>query len=128
MNFSLLDAGGLVDAVGRAVDSVVTSDDERGQIKAALLAEANRAQEALAGSLTARHAADMASDSWLAKNVRPLTLAVSVGLVVVTVLVEAAGVGLPGPLADGVFGLATLTVGFYFGARGAEKAVRNWRG
>lgn len=65
--------------------------------------------------LTARHSQDMASDSWLSKNVRPIVL------VTVTVFV---GVALALPVSyvgegrfDAVTNLALWVYGFYFGAR-----------
>jgi hypothetical protein len=60
-------ASTVIDSVGSAVDRLVTSDEERLSLKNEL---ANFDTE-----ITNRHAADMASDSWLSKNIRPLTLA-----------------------------------------------------
>lgn len=83
-------AAKLVDSVGAAIDRCTTSDKERLELKAVLdqgLQDFNLSMEAEANKfeaeVTARHAADMASDSWLSKNIRPLTLAFLIGSTVV---------------------------------------------
>jgi len=63
--------------------------------------------------VTKRWASDMKSDSWLSKNVRPLTL-VFFSLSYVT------GWFLEYPL-DNITGLLSLIVAAYFGSRGIEK-------
>tara|TARA_R110002095_G_scaffold209669_1_gene196391 strand:+ start:69 stop:488 length:420 start_codon:yes stop_codon:yes gene_type:complete len=60
-----------------------------------------------------RWSSDMASDSWLSKNVRPLTL-------VFFSLSYVAGWFLEYPL-DSITGLLSLIVAAYFGSRGFEK-------
>ena len=66
-----------------------------------------------------RWTADMASTSWLSKNVRPLTLVFfSVSYVV--------GWYLDYSL-DSITGLLSLIVGAYFGSRGVEKVMGNNR-
>lgn len=63
--------------------------------------------------ITKRWESDMASDSWLSKNVRPLTL-VFFSISYVT------GWFLEYPL-DSITGLLSLIVAAYFGSRGFEK-------
>lgn len=72
----------VVGSVGDAIDKLVTSDEERLQLKNALQEEMNdfkRSQmdhvESLEQQITDRHSNDMKSDSWMSKNIRPLTLA-----------------------------------------------------
>tara|TARA_R100000935_G_scaffold19476_1_gene37425 strand:+ start:663 stop:1085 length:423 start_codon:yes stop_codon:yes gene_type:complete len=63
--------------------------------------------------VTKRWTSDMISDSWLSKNVRPITLVFfSVSYVI--------GWFLQYPL-DNITGLLSLIVGAYFGSRGLEK-------
>lgn len=63
--------------------------------------------------VTKRWSSDMASDSWLSKNVRPIILVFfSVSYVI--------GWYLEYPL-DSITGLLSLIVGAYFGSRGLEK-------
>jgi hypothetical protein len=66
--------GGLIKDIGDVIDKLTTTDEERLQAKQKiqeLLEEADKdAQE----QVTERWRYDMQSDSWLSKNIRPLTL------------------------------------------------------
>lgn len=80
----------LVTSLGNAVDSLVTSDEERLTLKNALSAQVDDFKikqmshvENLEQEISDRHSSDMKSDSWLSKNVRPLAL---VFLTIATVL------------------------------------------
>lgn len=75
-------ASTLVSSLGSAIDSLVTSDEEKlilknemEKIVNAQAAENNRHLEAAEKEITERHKTDMASDSWWSKNIRPLCLA-----------------------------------------------------
>jgi len=83
--FSDIFSGGaakLVEAVGSAADNLITSDEERAKLKNEAtkllkdfeLSQLNHIAE-FDKQITERHRADMTSDSWLSKNIRPLTLA-----------------------------------------------------
>ena len=67
-------AGEVIEKVGGVVDNLTTSKEEKLQLKNELekiLHDANKtAQEAV----TSRWEADMKSDNWLSKNIRPLVL------------------------------------------------------
>ena len=69
--------------------------------------------------VTKRWTADMASTSWLSKNVRPITL---VFFSVAYIIGWYAGYEL-----DSVAGVLSLIVGAYFGSRGIEKVMGNNR-
>ena len=66
---------------------------------------------------TRRWVADATSGSWLAANVRPLTL-------VFLVVSYVAGWYMGYPL-DSITGLLTIVIGGYFGSRGVEKVFGN---
>lgn len=66
-----------------------------------------------------RWSSDMISDSWLSKNVRPLTL-------IFFSLSYVIGWYLEYPL-DSITGLLSLIIGAYFGSRGFEKVMGNNR-
>jgi len=73
------------------------------------------AETAFEQELTGRHAADMGSDSWLSKNVRPLTLLILTGAIVAATVSNAIGADKLELLTDlgwGVFG-------YYFLGRSA---------
>lgn len=65
--------------------------------------------------VTARHAADMSSDSWMSKNVRPAVLAVITVCLVAALFLPLSYIGEMrfGTVAD----TAVWVYGFYFGAR-----------
>ena len=66
--------GGVIKEIGNAVDKLTTTEEEKLEIKKQvqiILEEANKnAQQ----QVTDRWNADMNSDSWLPKNIRPLVL------------------------------------------------------
>ena len=66
--------GGVIKEIGNAIDKLTTTEEEKLEIKKQvqiILEEAdNNAQQ----QVTDRWNADMASDSWLPKNIRPLVL------------------------------------------------------
>jgi hypothetical protein len=125
----------LVSAIGDTIKQFVTTDKDMAVLKQTLekqvqdynielLGRANEQE----GQLTERDKADMASDSWLAKNVRPITL-----LVVMTVCIVLAF--MDGNAAGGNFKIKPewvdlfkyvllACIGFYFGSRGAEKITK----
>lgn len=86
-------------------------------------------EERLEAELTARHAADMASDSFLSKNIRPMTLAYLLIFVSIISVIDAARLTFTMP--DSyikLFQILLLTVfGFYFGSRGLEKLMQIWK-
>ena len=127
-------AAEVVSEVGDLFDDLFTSDDERLQAKERFATIMNdftlkqlEAANKFESEVTARHAADMASDSWLSKNIRPLTLAVTGStiylLVYLTVFQELSK--MQAQVLDSwipmLTGLFTTMVVFYFGSRGLEK-------
>lgn len=80
----------IIDSVGEAVDKIFTSDEEKQQLKnelrkISLEAELkvteleNKYQE----EITKRWEADSKSESWLPKNIRPLSLAYMLGIITI---------------------------------------------
>ncbi len=130
-------ASKLVDSVGSAIDNLVTSDEERLELKNKLTAEIHdfkKSQlshvESMEQQITDRHKADMVSDSWLSKNVRPLALVfltcATVLLAYLTIFVDLSKLQLTSleawlPL---LTNLLMLVYGFYFGSRGIEKIMQ----
>lgn len=130
--------GGLVGDIGKAIDRNVTSDEERMALHNELAGIEDRQKERVheafvmvQQNVTDRHAADMKSDSWLAKNVRPLTL---ITMTVVTIGYAFTGLYIDIPqdsYKEAVFNaglqafvaLDMLVYGFYFGSRGVEKVA-----
>ena len=116
-------ASELVKSVGGVIDNLHTSKDEK-------LAAELKIKELIANyevqmekEISSRWDADMKSDSWLAKNVRPLTL---IFLVISTVLLIFIDAGLINFVVEAkwtdLLQLVLITViGAYFGGRSLEK-------
>ena len=118
--------GNTIEKIGDVVDKLSTSDEERMEakrmMKQILLDAEAKGQE----QVTRRWEADMKSDSWLSKNVRPLVL---IFLVVSTVLMIFIDAGLIAFNVEqkwtDLLQLVLITViGAYFGGRSLEKTKK----
>ena len=119
-------ATALVDSVGGVLDNLTTSKEEK-------LEAARKIKELVANyevqmekEISSRWDADMKSDSWLSKNVRPLVL---VFLVVATVLMIFIDAGTINFVVEAkwtdLLQLVLITViGAYFGGRSLEKTKK----
>jgi len=116
----------LVEGVGGVIDDLHTSEEER-------LAASQKIKELVANyevqmekEISTRWQADMASDSWLSKNVRPLVL---IFLVISTVLLIFIDAGVINFVVEAkwtdLLQLVLITViGAYFGGRSLEKTKK----
>lgn len=127
--------GTVVKEVGSAIDSLVTSDEERLQLKNALMkieVEASSKKDEIDlqydKEVSERHKADMNSDSWLSKNIRPMTLIFI--LVMYSLLSISSGFDFQVTESYvellGQWGM--LIMSFYFGGRTVEKAIKHFKG
>jgi len=115
-------ASDLVKSIGEAIDRNVTSTEERMRLYNELQKILNDADH----ELTARHASDMASDSWLSKNVRPITLLGLITLYLIFALLDGFGLLHLNPAyIDMLQQLCIIVLTFYFGSRGIEKVSYN---
>ena len=125
--------GGLFEPLGRLIDNLHTSDEERLEIKRqmfALQVEAfNKAEEYESNLLEAKKTiitAEAQSDSPLAKNWRPITMLSMVALV------GAYWFGLtpdtiPESVINQLFTLVQIGIGGYVVGRSVEKTALNWK-
>jgi hypothetical protein len=81
-------------------------------------ADVNEAQE-----LTKRLEADMASDSWLSKNIRPMTLIFILVFYVVFAMMSAGGIDTNQKYVELLGQWGMLIMSFYFGGRTLEKIM-----
>jgi hypothetical protein len=91
---------------------------EQEELKALLAAQANQEN-----NISDRWKADMASDSWLSKNIRPGTLVYILSAFIVMALLDGAGYKIAESYVTllGQWGMLVMTA--YFGGRSAEKIV-----
>jgi len=128
-------AAKLVESVGTAIDSIVTSDEERLALKIAMEKEVNvmstEQLNAIAkydSEITDRHKNDMQSDSWLSKNIRPMIIIfltiTTIALAYLTIfLLDTEKVTLLNSWTSLLTTLLVTVYAFYFGSRGAEKSI-----
>ena len=76
--------------------------------------------------LTKRQIADMASDSWLSKNIRPISLIALFAAYIVFAMMSAAGFDTNESYTMLLGQWGQLAFGFYFGSRGMEKIAEIW--
>ena len=119
-------ASELVKSVGGVIDNLHTSKDEKlaAELKIKELIASYEVQ--MEKEISSRWDADMKSDSWLAKNVRPLTL---IFLVISTVLLIFIDAGVINFVVEAkwtdLLQLVLITViGAYFGGRSLEKVKK----
>lgn len=116
----------LVKGVGGVLDNLTTSKEEKLEAKRKMKELIANHEAKMEANITDRWAADMNSDSWLSKNVRPLVL---VFLVVSTVLMIFIDAGVISFVVEekwtDLLQLVLITViGAYFGGRTMEKRVK----
>ena len=124
--FTKIFSGGVgeaVEKVGGVLDKFITTKEEKAQAlndinKVFLDFEAQMQKE-----VSARWDADMASDSWLSKNIRPLTLIFLIVSTILLIFVDAGAIEFV--VKDSWVDLLQLVlitvVGAYFGGRSVEK-------
>ena len=116
----------LVEGVGGVIDDLHTSEEEKLEAAQKIKELVSSYQSTLEKEISSRWTADMKSDSWLSKNVRPLVL---VFLVVATVLMIFIDAGTIDFVVEAkwtdLLQLVLITViGAYFGGRSLEKTKK----
>jgi len=115
--------GKLLGDSSKIIDEVVTSQEEKMILKNELEKILNENRVVIEQEVTKRWEADMNSDSWLAKNIRPLSLGFLLVVLTVFTLIDFGFVNLH--IKDSWINLwqvlAITAFGAYFGSRGLEK-------
>ena len=119
-------AAELVKGVGGVIDNLHTSKEEKlaAELKVkALLAEYATQMEK---EITARWSADMNSDSWLSKNVRPMVLIFLVVCTVLMIFIDAGSINflVEDKWTDLLQIVLITVIGAYFGGRSLEKTKK----
>jgi len=116
----------LVKEVGNVVDDLTTSDEERLLAKQKLEQMIFDFESKMQEEVTERWKADMNSDSWLSKNIRPLTLAFLVVATVLLIFIDAGAIDfvVDANWKDLLQIVLITVIGAYFGGRSYEKIKR----
>ena len=116
----------LVEGVGGVIDNLHTSKEEKlaAELKVKELVASYETQ--MEKEITARWQADMNSDSWLSKNIRPLTLAFLVVSTVLMIFIDAGVVEfhVEEKWTDLLQLVLITVIGAYFGGRSLEKTKK----
>ena len=120
-------AAELVKGVGGVIDNLHTSKEEKLNAERKVKALIAEHEAKMEQNITDRWAADMKSDSWLAKNIRPATLAFLVVSTVLMIFIDAGTISFTVEQKwTDLLQLVLITViGAYFGGRSFEKSKKS---
>ena len=116
-------AGELVESVGGVLDNLTTSKEEKLVAKQKMKELIADYETKMEQNITDRWKADMNSDSWLSKNVRPLVLIFLVVCTVLMIFIDAGSINfvVEEKWTDLLQLVLITVIGAYFGGRSFEK-------
>jgi hypothetical protein len=116
-------ASKLVDSVGGVIDNLVTTDEEKLDAKRKLKELILSHEAQMEQNITDRWTADMNSDSWLSKNVRPLVLIFLIVCTMLLIFIDAGTIQftVEEKWTDLLQLVLITVIGAYFGGRSVEK-------
>ena len=119
-------ASKLVESVGGVLDNVITTKDEKLEVKRKLKELILSHEAEMEKNITDRWTADMNSDSWLSKNVRPMTLIFLVVSTVLMIFIDAGAINftVEEKWTDLLQLVLITVIGAYFGGRSFEKTKK----
>jgi len=119
-------AGELVKSVGGVIDNLHTSKEEKLEAERKIQELIANHEAKMEANITDRWTADMKSDSWLSKNVRPLVLVFLVVCTVLMIFIDAGAVAfnVEEKWTDLLQLVLMTTIGAYFGGRSLEKTKK----
>jgi len=124
----------LLNIGGKLVDKLIPDPKAQAEAKLSLakmaqegelakLANESKLYEVEQNNLSQRHTADMASDSWLSKNIRPMTLIAILTGYFVFALMSAFELDTNAAYVELLGQWGMLIMSFYFGGRTLEKII-----
>lgn len=127
----LLDLAGNATGIGglNKLSDVISKDEQLSEVdKELLLAELQQDLIEMQ-EVTKRWQYDMTSDSWLSKNIRPLSLAFLTITLFIYIILDSSikGFSIKDNWIDLLSSLLLLVYGGYFGMRSVEKVTKNWK-
>ena len=113
----------LVESVGGVLDNLTTTKDEKLEAKRKLKELIMSHETEMERNITDRWQADMNSDSWLSKNVRPLVLIFLVVCTMLMIFIDAGTIKftVEEKWTDLLQLVLITVIGAYFGGRSLEK-------
>ena len=116
----------LVKGVGGVIDDLHTSEEEKLEAAQKVKELVSNYEVEMEKQITDRWKSDMASDSWMSKNVRPMVLIFLVVSTVLMIFIDAGVISFDvEPKWTDLLQLVLITViGAYFGGRSLEKTKK----
>ena len=116
-------AGELVESVGGVIDNLHTSKAEKLEAKQKMQELVQNHQAKMEQNITDRWTADMNSDSWLSKNVRPMVLIFLIVCTMLLIFIDAGTIKfeVEEKWTDLLQLVLITVIGAYFGGRSIEK-------
>lgn len=121
--------GSIAEKISGIIDKHTFSKVEKAQFEKEMEEIFIKAELDLEKEITNRHAADMASDSWLSKNIRPMLTIFSLVLYTLFALIDG-NIGefnIANQYVDLLGQIVIMSLGFYFTSRGIEKTAKIMR-
>ena len=119
-------AADLVKGVGGVIDNLTTSKEEKLEAERKIKELVSNHEVEMEKQITERWSMDMNSDSWLSKNIRPMTLVFLVVSTVLIIFIDAGVISFE--VKDTWVDLLQLVlitvIGAYFGGRSLEKVKK----
>ena len=119
-------AGELVKSVGGVLDNLTTSKEEKLEAERKIKELIANYEVEMEKNITSRWEADLKSDSWLSKNVRPMVLIFLIVCTMLLIFIDAGAINFN--VKDSYVDLLQLVlitvIGAYFGGRSLEKVKK----
>ena len=117
--------GSIAEKISGIIDKHTFSKVERAQFEKEMEEIFIKAELDLEKEITSRHSADMQSDSWLSKNIRPLLTIFSLILYTLFAISDGnlGGFDIQDQYVDLLGQIVIMSLGFYFTSRGIEKTA-----
>ena len=118
--------GNIAVKISGIIDKHTFSKVEKAQFEKEMEKVFIKAELDLEKEITSRHANDMASDSWLSKNIRPLLTIFSLFLYTLFALIDGniGDFNIANQYVDLLGQIVIMSLGFYFTSRGIEKTAK----
>ena len=116
----------LVEGVGGVIDDLHTSEEEKLEAAQKIKELVSNYEVEMEKTITDRWKSDMASDSWMSKNVRPMVLIFLVVSTVLMIFIDAGVISfnVEAKWTDLLQLVLITVIGAYFGGRSLEKTKK----
>ena len=119
-------AADLVKGVGGVIDNLHTSEEEKLEAERKIKEVIANYEVEMEKNITSRWEADLKSDSWLSKNVRPLVLVFLIVCTMLLIFIDAGALSfeVKSSWVDLLQLVLITVIGAYFGGRSLEKVKK----